>query len=179
MCVCTYAHTHTHIHASLHTPYIIFAHILICVWTALFTLLWLQHQHLSWTFPGLEAADTPSFDSTDEGAAASSLHSWWMFWQVLLFPRANELHFCVKRQEIMKNVERHTHGECGLITALRYTADPANTCVFTLYKPLLECKPILSLRFRVYYLMRVDFLTCNENNSTFMVLLISTYLKVG
>lgn len=147
----------THTHTSLHTPYIIFAHILICVWTALFTLLWLQHQHLSWTFPGLKAADTPSFDSTGEGAAASSLHSWWMFWQVLLFPKANELHFCVKRQEMMKNVERHTHGECGLITTLRYTVDPANTCVFTLYEPLLVCKLIILWSFERIICCRLIF----------------------
>lgn len=75
----------------------------------MFTLLWLQHQHLSWTFPWLEAADTPSFDSLGGGGAASSLLFWWMFWQVLLFPTANELHVSAKRQEMMKNVEKHTN----------------------------------------------------------------------
>lgn len=75
----------------------------------MFTLLWLQHQHLSWTFPWLEAADTPSFDSLVGGGAASSLLFWWMFWQMLLFPTANELHVSAKRQEMMKNVETHTN----------------------------------------------------------------------
>lgn len=75
----------------------------------MFTLLWLQHQHLSWTFPWLEAADTPSFDSLGGGGAASSLLFWWMFWQVLLFPTANELHVSAKRQEMMKNGAKHTN----------------------------------------------------------------------
>lgn len=48
MCLYThiYMHTHSHTHTCTHTPYIISAHILIPVWTILFTLLWLQHQHL-------------------------------------------------------------------------------------------------------------------------------------
>lgn len=79
----------------------------------LFTLLWLQHQHLAWTFPGLEAADTPSFDCMWECTAASSPHHWWMFWQVLFIPRANEQHFCAKG--VFLN-ETYKHRECGLIT---------------------------------------------------------------
>lgn len=74
----------------------------------MFTLLWLQHQHLSWTFPLLEAADTPSFDSSGGGGAASSPLFWWMFWQVVLFSTANELHVKAKGQEMRKNVEKHT-----------------------------------------------------------------------
>lgn len=39
----------------------------------------------------------------------SSLHFWWMFWQVLLYPRANEKNVCVTHQEMMKNAETCTH----------------------------------------------------------------------
>lgn len=83
----------------------------------MFTLLWLQHQHLSWTFPWLEAADTPSFDSLGGGGAASSLL---FLMDVLTSASLSDSQWAARQCEASGNDEKWgealKHSSRGLIT---------------------------------------------------------------
>lgn len=123
----------------------------------MFTLLWLQHQHLSWTFPLLEAADTPSFDSLGGGGTASSPLLSFPLMDVLTSGSLSDSQWAAHQREGWGNDEKckeaDKHRGCGLITSTG-VVEPGGL------KALHDCK----LPSNTYDLLQLHFSTLSIKN---------------
>lgn len=148
--VCPSTHTHSLTHTSMHTPYIIFVHNLICLSPPVYF--------------AMVTAPTPLLDVS---RTASSRHTflWFLGWRrcshfalllmdVLISAALCESQWAALSREASGNGEKcrevHTlNGECGLITSLGRKVLDRLQCT----KSWLSANQCYFMRFGAYYLL--------------------------